>query len=304
MGLFEGVVAVVPTPLNEDETPDLPGIEKLVDFLVSQEVGLFALGSAGEEMNLPFTIRVQVARKMAEVNDGRAGLLVGAGSFGVREALDFCEEVKDCKIDGVHIISYDRKLSDAGIEKFYFALADKVPFPLWLYQNTTRSNGIAIESVKRLKEHPNIVGCKVAGFNLRTNLGFVMLADENFEVIGSADTQFFAFMCLGLKACTTSSASCFPELFKDLYQKIAGNNLQEARERHNQVIRFLKRIPKGAYRDNGESSAELKYFLSLRGICREYCAKPYRDLNDQEKCQAREVFEDYQKYLKDGRIRA
>ena len=303
MSLFEGVVAVVPTPLNEDETTDLPGIEKLIEFLVSHKLGLFALGSAGEEMNLPAETRVQVAKKMAEVNDGRSGLLVGAGTFGIREALDFCEEIKGCKIDGVHVISYDRKLSDAAIEKFYLTLAEKLPFPLWLYQNTTRSNGISIEAVKRLKEHPNIVGCKVAGFNLRTNLGFVMLSDENFEVIGSADAQFFSMMCLGLKACTTSSASCFPELFKSLYQAIAGNNLQEARERNNQTLRFLKRIPKGAYRDNGESSAELKYILSLRGLCQEYCAKPYRDLNEEEKSKTREVFEDFQKYLKDGKLR-
>lgn len=303
MGLFEGVVAVVPTPLNEDESPDFEGIEKLTNFLVAQKVGLFALGSAGEEMNLPLETRVQVARKMAEVNDGRTGLLVGAGTFGVRDATDFCEAVKDCKIDGVHVISYDTKLSEAAIEKFYFTLADSVPFPLWLYQNTTRSGGIALESVKKLKAHPNIVGCKVAGFNLRTNLGFILLADDDFEVIGSADPQFFAMMCLGTKANTTSSASCFPELFKDLYRKIMENGLREARERNQQITRFLKRIPKTAYKDNGESSAELKYMLSLRGLCQEYCAKPYRNMNDEEKRGARVVFEDYQKYLEDGKIR-
>jgi len=303
MGLFEGVVAVVPTPLNEDESPDFEGIQKLTDFLVGQNVGLFALGSAGEQMNLPFETRVQAARKMAEVNDGRSGLLVGAGTFGVREAVDFCDAVKDCKIDGIHVISYDTKLSDAAIEKFYLTLAESVPFPLWLYQNTTRSRGIVLDAVQRLKAHPNIVGCKVAGFNLRTNLGFIMLADDDFEVIGSADAQFFAKMCLGTKANTTSSASCFPEMFKDLYQKIMENGLREAGRRNQEILRFLKRIPKTAYKDNGESSAELKYFLSLRGLCQEYCAKPYRNLNDEEKRGARGVFEDYQKYLEDGRIR-
>ncbi|MCC6681895.1 MAG: dihydrodipicolinate synthase family protein [Phycisphaeraceae bacterium] len=304
MSIFEGTVAVVPSPLNEDESPDLPGTEKLIEFLVSEKVGLFALGSAGEEMNLPFGTRVQIARKIAEVNNGRSGLLMGAGTFGVRDALDFCKEIKDCKIDGIHVISYDSKMSDSGVEKLYSSIADQIPFPLWLYQNSTRSNGISIDAARRLKEHPNIVGCKIAGFHLRTNLDFVALADDNFEVIGSADAQFFAFMCLGLKACTTSSASCFPELFKDLHKAIASNDLQKAREKNKQVLRFLKRVPKGAYKHNGESTAELKYFLSLRGICKEYCAKPWRDLNDEEKSAAREVFKDYQLYLKDGKIRA
>ena len=304
MALFEGAVAVVPTPLNEDESPDLEGIERLINFLVDQKVGLFALGSAGEEMNLPFETRVAVARKMAQVNDGRAGLLVGAGTFGVREALNFCEEVKDCKIGGVHVISYDTKMSDAGVENFYLTLADRMPFPLWLYQNTTRSSGIALDVVERLKKHPNIAGCKVAGWNFRTNLGFVLLADDDFEVVGSADPQFFAFMCLGLKASTTSSASCFPELWHDLCEKFAADSLKDARKRSHEITRFLKRIPKTAYKDNGESSAELKYILSLRGLCQEYCAKPYRNLTDDEKQGIRVVYEDYMKYLEDGIIRA
>jgi 4-hydroxy-tetrahydrodipicolinate synthase len=290
----------VPTPLNEDESPDMEGVESLINFLVDNNVGLFALGSAGEQMNLPFDTKVKVAKKMAEVNNGRVPILMGGGTFGIQEALDFCEEIKDCKIDGIHIISYDKKLSGPAIEKFYFDLADKTPFPLWLYQNTTRSNGIPIDSVKRLKQHPNIAGCKVAGFNHRDNLGFVMLQDDGIQVIGSADSQFFTFMCLGTKANTTSSASCFPEIFNELYQKLEADSLKEARKKNLEILRFLNRIPKTAYKDNGESSAEIKYILSLRGICKEYCAKPFRSLNDNEKKKTREVYDDYKEYLETG----
>jgi len=298
--LLKGVVAVVPTPLNEDESPDLEGVERLINFMVSHNIGLFALGSAGEQMNLTFETRVKVARKMADVNNGRVPILMGGGTFGIQEALDFCREIKGCKIDGIHIISYDKKLSGVAVEKFYFDLAERVPFPLWLYQNTTRSNGIPIDSVKRLKEHPNIVGCKVAGFNHRDNLGFVMLQDDDFEIIGSADSQFFTFMCLGTRANTASSASCFPELFNELYQKLEADSLKEARKKNLEILRFLNRIPKTAYKDNGESSAEIKYILSLRGIFKEYCAKPFRSLNVEEKEKTREVFKDYEEYLETG----
>jgi len=300
MTLCKGVVAVVPTPLNEDETPDMEGVESLINFLVDNNVGLFALGSAGEQMNLPFDTKVKVAKKMAEVNNGRVPILMGGGTFGIQEALDFCEEIKECKIDGIHIISYDVKLSGAAIEKFYFDLADRVPFPLWVYQNTTRSNGIPIDSVKRLKEHPNIVGCKVSGFDHRDNLAFVMLQDENFEIIGASDSQYFTFMCLGIKASSTNAASYFPELFNDLYETISSNNLQDARSKNLEVLRFLKRIPKTGYQDNGESSAECKYILSLRGICKEYCAKPFRNLSENEKNKISKVYDDYKEYLATG----
>ena len=48
-------------------------------------------------------------------------------------------------------------------------------------------------------------------------------------------------------------------------------------------MRFLGRLPKGAYADNGESSSEVKYQLYLRGICEEYVAKPFRVQNETEK---------------------
>ena len=303
MGLFEGVVAVVPTPLNEDETIDSEGIERMINFLVSHNVGLFALGSVGEEMNLTFETRVMAARKMAEVNNGRVPLLVGGGTFGVQDTLDYFKEIEDCKIDGVHIIPYDKKQSNEAVERLFLAVADRSPFPLWLYNNSTRGHSISLDIAERLKKHPNIVGGKSGGFDHRENLGFALLQDDGFEVIGAGDSQYFLMMCLGTKANTTSSASCFPEIINELDQKIASDSIQEARKKNLEVIRFMKRIPKTAYKDNGESSAELKYILSLRGICKEFCARPFRGLRDDEKLKIREVFEDYLKYLETGEIR-
>ncbi len=301
---IKGVMAVVPTPLNEDETPDAESTARLMEFLVSHEVSMFALGSAGEGMNLPLEARVEAALLMAEANDGRMPLLVGAGAFSVREALQFVDRVAHAKIDGVHVIPYDGKISGEAVESLYRDIADRSALPVWLYQNTTRTKGIPVDAVQRLRDHPNIVGCKVAGFDLRLNQSFLALDREDFQVLGSADGQFFSFMCLGTAASTTSTASCFPELMKDLYQAIQNDGLRAARAKNREVMAFLKRIPKGAYGHNGESSAELKYLLSLRGLCQPHCARPFRALNAEERAQADQVFADYQDYLDSGLLAA
>ena len=101
MKRIKGVMAVVPTPLTENEDADLPAIERLIDFLAKNGMSLFALGSAGEGMNLTFKTRVAVARKMAEVNDGRVPLLVGGGGFSVRECLEFIDAVGDTVSIGI-----------------------------------------------------------------------------------------------------------------------------------------------------------------------------------------------------------
>ena len=296
-------MAVVPTPLNEDETSDAAGVERVINFLASKDISLFALGSAGEGMNLSQEVRVETARRMANVNNGRVPLLIGGGTFSVKGALDFIDKVADTKIDGIHIIPYDGKISGEAVEGMYEAIADRSGLPIWLYQNTTRTSGIPIDTVERLRDHWNIAGCKVAGFDLRLNQNFLALEREDFQIVGAADSQFFSFMCLGTACSSTSTASCFPELLTDLYNAIQADDLSAAREKNQAVMKFLKRIPKGAYRYNGESTAELKYLLQLRGLCQDYCAKPFRSLNPSEKEVANKVYEDYLVYLQEGTLR-
>lgn len=300
---IKGVIAVVPTPLTEDEQADFEGIERLIDFLGEQRLALFALGSAGEGMNLTFPTRVDVARKMAEVNDGRVPLLMGGGSFSVRDSLEFIDAVADCRIDGIHIIPYDKKISAEAVELLYRGIADNSPIPIWLYQNTTRTSGIPIEVVKALKDHPNIHGVKLAGFDLRVNQEFMALNAPDFQVFGSADVQMFSFLCHGLEASSSSSAACFPELLKELHTAIQTDSLSKARAKNNEIMSFLKRLPKGAYWHNGESAAEIKYLLSLRGICREYVAKPFRGQTNEEKRLSDTVYRDYEHYLHTGELR-
>lgn len=300
---IKGVVVVVPTPLTENEDADLDGIECLVDFLAGHGLALFALGSAGEGMNLTFATRVAAARKMAEVNDGRVPLLMGAGSFSVRDSLEFIDAVADCKIDGVHVIPYDKKISGEAVELLYRGIADRSPLPIWLYQNTTRTSGIPIEVVKSLQSHPNIHGVKLAGFDLRINQGFMELNSPDFQVFGSADSQMFSFFCHGLEASSSSAAACYPELFKDLHEAIQSDSLAQARARNQEIMTFLKRLPKGPYWHNGESAAEVKYQLFRRGICQPHVAKPFRGQTEEEKRISDIVYKDYEHYLQTGELR-
>lgn len=303
MKRIKGVMAVVPTPLTVEEDVDLAGMERLIDFLAGQGMSLFALGSAGEGMNLTFKTRVAAARKMAEVNNGCVPLLVGGGGFSVRECLEFVDAVADCRIDGIHIIPYDKKCSGVAVELLYRDIADRAALPIWLYQNTTRTSGIPIEVVKALSSHPNIHGVKLAGFDLRVNQGFMDLDGTEFQVFGSADTQMFSFFCHGLEASSSSAAACFPELFNDLYKAIQSDSVSQARAKNREIMTFLKRLPKGAYWHNGESAAEVKYQLSLRGICGETVAKPWRGQTDEEKRVSQAVHRDYMHYLETGELR-
>ena len=122
-------------------------------------------------------------------------------------------------------------------------------------------------------------------------------------MFGSADTQMFSFFCHGLEASSSSAAACFPELFKELYKAIQTDSVSQARAKNRQIMSFLKRLPKGAYWHNGESAAEVKYQLSLRGICGETVARPWRAQTEEERRVSEAVHRDYMHYLETGELR-
>jgi 4-hydroxy-tetrahydrodipicolinate synthase len=301
MAYFRGIFPVLPTPLQEDGSLDHDGIQRLIDFIVDSGMhGLFALGSVGEEMLLPLSARVEIARTIAKVNRGQLPLLMGAGSYGVQDALEFFEAVKDCQIDGLHLIPYDHKLSDAGVERFFNYLADRACFPLWMYHNPNRGRAIPLTVAARLKHHPNIAGVKVAGYDYRYHIGFFMLQDRDFQCLGSGTSQFLGMMTLGATAHTASDAAAFPELHLELYRTYLEESLSRAREKQFEVLRFLAKIPKPAFKDNGETTAECKFILSVRGICQEFCAEPFRTLKSEEK---EEILREVEPYLTSLKIK-
>ena len=296
---LEGVIAIVPTPLDKNQNFDLNGCKNLSHFFLSKKLPMFCLGSAGEGMNLSLKIRLEFANYFLNEIDNQLPVLMGAGGFGVKDCLDFINEIDPSKTHGIHVIPYDSKLSDRGLESFYSNLAEKSPIPIWLYQNTTRHRGIPYELAKKLSKHKNIHGMKLAGFDLRLNQKFIKLDCKEFQVFGSADIQMFTFFCLGLKASSSSAAACFPDLFILLHKAILMGDLRFARNINEKVMNFISKLPRGAYADNGESSAEVKFLLSEMNICKEYVAEPYRSQNIKEKKQARDVLKKYDDILKE-----
>ena len=299
---LKGVISVVPTPLDHNENIDEDSVTLLVDRLIRNNMSLFCLGSAGESMNLSFKNRVQAARSFSQANNGRMPLLVGCGGYSTQEILSFIDQIKEEAIDGVHLIPYDSKISPNTVERLFLDVAESSQIPVWVYQNPTRTKPIPIELVKSLSKHPNIAGMKLAGFDLRFNQSFIALERDDFQVFGSADIQMFSFLAHGLKASSSSAAICFPELFTYLYQTMMDGDLNKAREVNNKLTFFLKKLPKTAYLDNGESAAEVKYILSLSGLCREQVARPWREQNEEEKSIAKSVYELYINYLKTNDI--
>lgn len=288
---LKGIVPVLLTPMNIDSSPDLDGMQHLVDMLVNAGVGgLWALGSASEDINLSFSEKVITAKAIASANSKRVPVIMGTGLTAINDILSYIDKISDLAIDGVHILPYDTKMGESRMIHFFTHIAERSPFPLWLYHNPKRGRAITDVVIAELKEHPNISGIKVGGYNLTELTSAIMHRTDNFDVIGAGSGQLYTMLSLGAEAHTTSEASAIPEPFIEIYNLFKNGELSKAKEKQTGIIRLSREFPRT---DNGEYAAEEKYILSLRDVCEEWVNPLYRTLANDEKNTLHRVLEKY-----------
>jgi 4-hydroxy-tetrahydrodipicolinate synthase len=291
---IKGVMPIVITPLLKNGDIDTESCNQLIDFLIHNgAAGLYILGSASENFLLDIEQRIDVVYMMAEANRGRVPMISGCANIAPRNVFKFFKAIKKAQLAGLHYIPYDLKIGDKRLIHLIETYADSAPFPMYLYHNIKRGRAISFEVAKRLKLHPNIWGIKVGGYNLAEMQKFLLLDNNEFQVLGSGGGQFYAWLALGAEAVTASSACCFPKEFKEMYDLYSNGEFEAAKKKQHWWQDFHSQIPNTA-KDNGEYSAEEKYLLVKRGIIKyEYCHFPFRQLNDDEKIQIDQVLAKY-----------
>lgn len=288
---LNGLVPVMVTPMQENGNPDPEGIHSLIEFLIEKGVGgLWVLGSASEDINMTLEQRLQVVRSTAEANKGRIPLIVGSGLTAFGDILNFFDSIQNLDLSGVHVLPYDLKLGESRLIQFILELAKRAPFPIWLYHNPKRGRSITLKVISEVKDHPNVAGIKVGGYNLGEMTGAMMHKSDNFDVIGAGGGQLFQMLCLGAEAHTTSEGCCYPEAFIDIIKHFREGNLTEARKKQFALIELSGSL---ARTDNGEYAAEEKYILSKRGICKEHVVHVYRKLTEDEKARVDQALKNF-----------
>lgn len=291
MKRLQGIVPVMVTPMVEGGEPDEDGIHRLVNYLIEKGVhGFFILGSASEDINMSWESCVRTVRATVEAVKGRVPILTGTGLTRVNDILKFIDEISGLGLYGIHVLYLDPKPGDKRMIAEVTRLADHSEYPIWLYHNPKRGKPVSLEVIKGVRDHPNVQGIKLAGYNLTEMILASIYQTPDFQAIGSGGGQCFMTLCLGYEAHTASDACCWPEEFIKIYNLFQEGKLSEARELQFRLIQMTRSL---ARTDNGEYAAEEKYILSLRNICHEWVNPAYRILTDAEKEQVNQALRGY-----------
>src|SRR5690349_10235934 len=86
---YGGVVVPMVTPFTREGDIDEAAVGRITEHLVSHgHAGIFALGTTGEAMSIPYHSKRKVVNAALKANRGRAVVYAGIASNSFRESVD------------------------------------------------------------------------------------------------------------------------------------------------------------------------------------------------------------------------
>ena len=280
---LKGIIPVLITTFNKDQTLDLESLVKVTQYILEKNPGGFwVLGTGGEDMNLTFKERVEVAESVTETVQGKVPLVLGCGFYAKTDIKNYLKETKNLKFDAYHLIPYHMLLSLERYSTMYRDIADLAEKPIWLYISANYNRHFPPEFVEGLMDHPNIAGIKYSTSNIVHMEKAISYNSEKFQVIAAVVRQFLPSLTLGVEATTTVEGCFYFEKIDKIYQAFLKGNMGDAAQNQKKLNRFLEKASTGAAKENFLKSAEGKYVLSKLGLCQKYMSGDFRPVNAEE----------------------
>jgi len=285
--MFEGVFPAIITPFQKDNTLDVDGLKRNIEFFEGSGIsGIVPCGTTGESATLSF----EEHKKVVEValDCSKFPVIAGTGSNNTREALELTSHAADAGADAALLITpYYNRPNDSGLFEHFRVIAEKCDIPLILY-NVPKRTGVDLkpELVARLSKITNIVGIKEASGSINQVSQIIeKTLGSDFTILSGDDDMTLPIMALGGKGVVSVVANVAPKKTVALVEAAGKCDLETARKLHFQIaplIRamFLETNPipvKTAYRLMGLAAGPLRLPLASMSIENEKILKDVLD---------------------------
>ncbi|RME43377.1 MAG: dihydrodipicolinate synthase family protein, partial [Chloroflexi bacterium] len=260
--------------MNKDETMKLSGIfppivtpfrdgqvdTEALAFNVQKwnETGLAGyvpLGSTGEFVHLTPAERERVIATVREYAAPGKVVIAGTGSLSTDEAIRLTRRAGELGADAAMVVTpfyYTSQMTDAALWGHYTAVADASPIPILLYNVPVFTHlNMAVETVARLAEHPNIIGMKDSSGNVDQLTQIVHSTPEEFILLSGAAGVLHPALTVGANGAILAISNVVPELCVEIYELVQANDHATARRRQavlGALNRAISRYGIGGYK--------------------------------------------------------
>lgn len=219
---FEGVLAPVPTPFDDQDQVDTRRLTAALGKWAQRPLhGFVVLGSTGEAVLMDDfeSDRAIVAARDAVPRDRL--FIVGTGRESTQASIKASKRAAEHGADAVLVRTpgfFKNQMTTDAFVRHYTAVADAAPVPVLLY-NFTALTGVNLlpAAAHRLAAHPNIVGMKESGGDIAHIAELVSGSPARFSVIAGTAATFYAALCVGAVGGILALACAVPDACARLF---------------------------------------------------------------------------------------
>ncbi|MCX5970173.1 MAG: dihydrodipicolinate synthase family protein, partial [Coprothermobacterota bacterium] len=197
----------------------------LAGYVVLGTSGEFPFLNDGERAQLIECVRSQAA-------PGKI-VVAGVGAESTAETIRRGREAASLGVDAALVLPphyFKGSMSEVALERHFRTVADALTIPLLIY-NMPANTGLNLSAalVKRLADHPRIIGLKDSGGNLTQLEEVIEGVPDCFSVFTGAGSLLFPALAMGANGAILAVANVFPALCLAIYQAAVDGEQKIAR---------------------------------------------------------------------------
>jgi len=167
--------------------------------------------------------------------------------------------------------------------EYYKTLADCITGPLMLYNIlATTHMSIPVDIIKKLADHPNIVGLKDSERDLERMAQCIEITKthDDFAYFCGWAAQSAHSLELGGNGIVPSTGNFVPEMFQQLFDAAVAGDMTTANRLQDETNEIAKIYQKD--RTLGQSLTALKVMMQTKGLCEPWMLMPLTRLSAEE----------------------
>jgi len=296
---LRGIVPPIVTPLLDDNTLDIAGLERLIEHVLAGGVhGIFILGTTGESQSLGFSLRCEMIKESARILKNRIPLLVGISDTSIADSVALAKVAAENGADAVvSAPPYYYAAAQPELIDFYNVLLEQLPLPLFLYNMPMHTKtSFAPATIRKIAENPKVIGFKdsSASGGYFQSVMHEFRDRPDFALFVGPEEMMGESVMMGAHGGVNGGANMFPKLYVELYKAAADKNVDKVRELHAKVMQVSASIYNvGAF---GSSYLKgVKAGLNVLGICSDVLATPFTKFDEADKAKIRKAIEELSK---------
>lgn len=230
---FKGIIPALITPMTEAEAVDEAGLRTLIDRLIDAGVhALFVLGTNGEFIALSEAEKLQIAKISVDQARSRVPVIAGTGAYATRDVIELNSRMQHLGVDAVSVITpYFNGATQPELFTHYERIAQATALPVMLYTIPAKAGvTLAVDTVRRLAEIPNIRGIKDSGGDFDRLLQLIKLRRDDFAVFTGTDSMILWSLIAGGDGAVAATTNAVPNVVMSIWNHFQAGDIAAARE--------------------------------------------------------------------------